>query len=86
MVVMADTSLCLFPSADLVIKRRSGYIAQAVWLSCGYGQEWEEARNKFKGLRHTFCSCWLAKHEYVNKLFKTKSLFPVQREIQHKAP
>jgi indolepyruvate decarboxylase len=36
MLVLADTSLCLFSSADLVIKRRSGYIAQAVWLSIGY--------------------------------------------------
>ena len=36
MLVLADTSLCLFPSAELVIKRRSGYIAQAVWLSIGY--------------------------------------------------
>jgi indolepyruvate decarboxylase len=36
MVLMADTSVCLFPSADLLIKRRSGYIAQAVWLSIGF--------------------------------------------------
>jgi len=36
MVLMADTSLCLFASADLLIKRRSGYIAQAVWLSIGF--------------------------------------------------
>jgi indolepyruvate decarboxylase len=36
MLVLADTSLCLFPSEELVIKRRSGYIAQAVWLSIGY--------------------------------------------------
>ena len=33
---MADTSVCLFASADLLIRRRSGYIAQAVWLSIGF--------------------------------------------------
>ena len=36
MVLMADTSVCLFASADLLIRRRSGYIAQAVWLSIGF--------------------------------------------------
>jgi indolepyruvate decarboxylase len=36
MIVLCDTSLCLFPSAELVIKNRSGFISQCAWLSIGY--------------------------------------------------
>lgn len=36
MVILADTSLCLFPSAELPIERRSHYMAQTAWLSIGF--------------------------------------------------
>ncbi len=35
-ITMCDTSLALFPAADLVIKRQGGFISQATWLSIGY--------------------------------------------------
>jgi indolepyruvate decarboxylase len=34
--VLADTSLGLFPAAELFVARRSHFIAQAAWLSIGY--------------------------------------------------
>ncbi|MCA9188949.1 MAG: thiamine pyrophosphate-binding protein [Pirellulaceae bacterium] len=34
--LLVDTSLALFPSADLTIKRQGGYVAQTAWLSIGY--------------------------------------------------
>jgi integrase len=36
---------------------------EALWERVGNGKEWVP-----QGMRHTFCSCWLAKHEDVNKL------------------
>jgi len=36
MVILADTSLCLFPSAELQIERQSHYMAQTAWLSIGF--------------------------------------------------
>jgi indolepyruvate decarboxylase len=36
MIAMCDTSLCLFPAADLVIQRPGGFVSQATWLSIGY--------------------------------------------------
>jgi indolepyruvate decarboxylase len=36
MVVLTDTGLALFPSAELPITRPSGFLAQTAWLSIGY--------------------------------------------------
>lgn len=36
MMILADTSLCLFPSAELQIEQRSHYMAQTAWLSIGF--------------------------------------------------
>jgi indolepyruvate decarboxylase len=36
MIVLTDTSLALFPSAELPINRPGGYVAQTAWLSIGY--------------------------------------------------
>jgi indolepyruvate decarboxylase len=36
MYVLADTSLSLFPAAELLIPKRGHFIAQAGWLSIGY--------------------------------------------------
>jgi indolepyruvate decarboxylase len=36
MVVLTDTSLALFPSAELPICRVGGYLTQTAWLSIGY--------------------------------------------------
>ena len=36
MVVLTDTGLALFPSAELPIARPNGYLAQTAWLSIGY--------------------------------------------------
>ncbi|WP_414573826.1 thiamine pyrophosphate-dependent enzyme [Nostoc sp. CCY 9925] len=36
MVLLVDTSLCLFPSAELPIEQRSHYMAQTAWLSIGF--------------------------------------------------
>ena len=36
MVVMADTSMALFPAAELLIRERGHFIAQTAWLSIGY--------------------------------------------------
>jgi indolepyruvate decarboxylase len=35
-VVLADTSLVLFPAADLLIPQRSHFMAQTAWLSIGF--------------------------------------------------
>lgn len=35
-LVLADTSLALFPSADLLIPARKRFVAQTCWLSIGY--------------------------------------------------
>ncbi len=36
MLVLTDTGLALFPSAELPISRPDGYLAQTAWLSIGY--------------------------------------------------
>jgi indolepyruvate decarboxylase len=36
MIVLTDTSLAFFPSAELPISRQAGYLAQTAWLSIGY--------------------------------------------------
>jgi indolepyruvate decarboxylase len=36
MTILADTGLCLFPSAELQIEQRSHFIAQTAWLSIGF--------------------------------------------------
>lgn len=36
MIALTDTSLALFPSAELPVNRRGGYLAQTAWLSIGY--------------------------------------------------
>jgi indolepyruvate decarboxylase len=35
-LVIADTSLALFASADITIRSRSSFISQAIWMSIGY--------------------------------------------------
>lgn len=35
-LVLTDTGLALFPSAELTIAREGGYLAQTAWLSIGY--------------------------------------------------
>ncbi len=34
--VLADTSLCLFPAAQLLMPKRDSFIAQSAWFSIGY--------------------------------------------------
>jgi indolepyruvate decarboxylase len=36
MVLMADTSIALYSAAELPVRRRNGFIAQAAWNSIGY--------------------------------------------------
>ncbi|PVE20698.1 hypothetical protein DC522_30750 [Microvirga sp. KLBC 81] len=36
MLVVVDTSFALFPAAELLIRKRKHFIAQAAWLSIGY--------------------------------------------------
>jgi indolepyruvate decarboxylase len=36
MLLLADTSLSLFPASELPVRRRSHFIAEAAWLSIGY--------------------------------------------------
>jgi indolepyruvate decarboxylase len=36
MLLLADTSLSLFPASELLVRRRSHFIAEAAWLSIGY--------------------------------------------------
>ncbi len=36
MVLLLDTGLALFPSAEIRIERQAGYVAQTAWLSIGY--------------------------------------------------
>jgi indolepyruvate decarboxylase len=35
-IVLTDTGLSLFPSAEIPIDRKGGYLAQTAWLSIGY--------------------------------------------------
>jgi indolepyruvate decarboxylase len=36
MLLLADTSLSLFPASELPVRRRSHFVAEAAWLSIGY--------------------------------------------------
>jgi indolepyruvate decarboxylase len=36
MLLLADTSLSLFPASELPVRRRSHFLAEAAWLSIGY--------------------------------------------------